>query len=158
MCSPIGHSNTKHVFVPNQEPASAWIFGNGPVKVATQGLFHPYLKTFVPPFLPTRLTAPGSPRMVHSWQCFSINGEQEGILYAHASIWAVEVPQKCHRGIFCELFTFSTSICKLFSAAKWRVLELRSTNMFFNVSWHFYDESEFIVASLSPLRGQSFLL
>ena len=31
--------------------------------VGTQGLFRPYLKTFVPPFLLTRLTAPGSPRM-----------------------------------------------------------------------------------------------
>ena len=34
---------------------------------------------------------------------------------------------------------------------------LRSTNMFFKVSRYFYDESEFIVPSLSPLRGQSFL-
>ena len=34
------------------------------VRVGTQGLFCPYLKTFVPPFLPTRLTAPGSARMV----------------------------------------------------------------------------------------------
>ena len=33
---------------------------------------------------------------------------------------------------------------------------LRSTNMFFKVSRYFYDESEFIVASLSPLRGQFF--
>ena len=31
--------------------------------VSTQGLFRPYLKTFVLPFLSTRLTAPGSPRM-----------------------------------------------------------------------------------------------
>ena len=30
---------------------------------------------------------------------------------------------------------------------------LRSTNVFFNVSWYLYGESEFIVASLSPLRG-----
>ena len=51
------------IFVPNQAPASAWIFGNSSVRVGTQGLFCPYLKTFVPPFLPTRLTAPGSPRM-----------------------------------------------------------------------------------------------
>ena len=29
---------------------------------------------------------------------------------------------KCHRGIFCELFTFSTRICRLFSGAEWRVL------------------------------------
>ena len=25
---------------------------------------------------------------------------------------------KCHRGIFCELFTFSTSICRPFSGAE----------------------------------------
>ena len=34
---------------------------------------------------------------------------------------------------------------------------LRYTDMFFKVSRYFYDKSEFIVASLSPLRGQSFL-
>ena len=56
----------KAVFVPNQEPASAWIFRNSSVRVGTQGLFRPYLKTFVLPFLPTRLTAPGSPRMPFS--------------------------------------------------------------------------------------------
>ena len=49
-------------------------------------------------------------------------GEQEGILYAHASMWAVEVPCATERGICCELFTFSTSICRLFSGAEWRVL------------------------------------
>ena len=53
----------KAFFVPNQEPASAWIFGNSSVRVGTQGLFRPYLKTLVAPFLSTRLTAPGSPRM-----------------------------------------------------------------------------------------------
>ena len=36
------------------------MFGNSFVRVGTQGLFCPYLKTFVPPFLPTRLTAPVS--------------------------------------------------------------------------------------------------
>ena len=51
------------IFVPNQEPASAWIFGHSSVRVGIQGLFCPYLKTFAPPFLPTRLTAPGSSRM-----------------------------------------------------------------------------------------------
>ena len=35
--------------------------------------------------------------------------------------------------------------------------ELRSTNVFLKVSRYFYDESEFIAASLSPLRGKSFL-
>ena len=34
--------------------------------------------------------------------------------------------------------------------------ELRPTNVFFTVSRNFYGESEFIVVSLSPLRGQSF--
>ena len=31
-------------------------------------------------------------------------------------------PLKCYRGIFCELFTFTTSICRLFSRAEWRIL------------------------------------
>ena len=59
--------------MPNQEPAIAWPFGNGPVRVGTQGLFRPCLKTFVAPFNPARLTAPGSPRMVgyvlKCWSC-----------------------------------------------------------------------------------------
>ena len=60
---------------------------------------------------------------------------------------------KCHRCIFCELFTFTTSICRLFFGAEWRLLGA----LFFQLSRYFSDESEFIVASLSPLRGQSFL-
>ena len=64
---------------------------------------------------------------------------------------------KCHGGIFCELFTFNTSICRLFLEMNDVYLELRSTNVFFKVSRYFSDESEFIVASLSPLGGQSFL-
>ena len=51
------------IFVSNQETTAVWIFGNTSVRVGTQGLFRPYLKTFVPPFFPTRLTAPGSLRM-----------------------------------------------------------------------------------------------
>ena len=50
-------------------PASAKIFGNSSVIVGTQGLFRPYLKTFVTPFLPTRLTARESPRMGSPIQC-----------------------------------------------------------------------------------------
>ena len=34
------------------------------MRVSTQGLFRLCLKTFVAPFLPARLTAPGSPRMI----------------------------------------------------------------------------------------------
>ena len=73
MCSPIGHNSTKHFLCPIRSWASAWIFWNGPVRVGTQGLFRPYLKTFVAHFLPTRLTAPGSPRMRSSTTHFSLN-------------------------------------------------------------------------------------
>ena len=46
---------------------------------------------------------------------------------------------KCLRSIFCELFTFNTSICRPFPGAEWHILVLRPTNMFFKVSRHFYD-------------------
>ena len=54
---------------------------------------------------------------------------------------------KCHRPVFAGCFLELNDVYWV----------LRSTNVFFNVSWYFYDESEFIVASLLPLRGQSFL-
>ena len=38
---------------------------NESFQVRAKELFRPYFKTFVPPFLPTQLTAPGSPRMVY---------------------------------------------------------------------------------------------
>ena len=83
--------------MPNQEPASAWIFGNGPVRVGTQGLFRPYLKTFVPPFLPTRLIAPGSPRMGYirlwtwntkndsggNWNCHFLRSKPDNVKYSY---------------------------------------------------------------------------
>ena len=63
--------------MPNQESAFAWPFGNGPVRVGTQGFFRLCLKTSVAPFLPTRLTAPGSPeddfrRKVKKECCFGM--------------------------------------------------------------------------------------
>ena len=61
-CSPIGHNNTKH-FCAQSEAGICLNFWNSSVRVGTQGFFCRYLKTFVPPFLPTRPTAPGSPRM-----------------------------------------------------------------------------------------------
>ena len=70
---------------------------------------------------------------------FSLCGcleQLEGILYAHASIWSFKVPQRQLYDVYWEL---------------------RSTNVFFKLSRYFSDESEFIVASLSLLRGQSFL-
>ena len=59
--------------------------------------------------------------------------------------------------ISCELFTFTTSIAGFFLELNDVYWELRSTNVFFKVSRYFYGESEFIVASLSPISGQSFL-
>ena len=47
----------RHVLTPRPFPAFP------SMRVGKQGLFRPYLKTFIPPFLLTRLTAPGSPRM-----------------------------------------------------------------------------------------------
>ena len=68
---------------------------------------------------------------------------------------------KCHRG---TTEAFSVNCLRSVPAFASCFLELndvywvlRSTNVFFNGSWYFYDKSEFIVASLSPLRGQSFL-
>ena len=88
----------------------------------------------------------------------TIHAKQEGILYAHASIWAVEVPQRS------STETFSVNCLRSLPAFAGCFLELndvylvlRSANMFFKVSIYLYDESEFIVASLSPLRGHSFL-
>ena len=68
---------------------------------------------------------------------------------------------KCHRGtteafsVNCLLSVPAFASCFLEIDNVYRVP--RSTNVFFNSSRYFYDESEFIVASLSPLRGQSFL-
>ena len=61
-CSPIGHNNTKHFLCPIRSQHSLdrlemvrW--------ESVPGAFPPVLKTFVAPFLPAPLTAPGSPRM-----------------------------------------------------------------------------------------------
>ena len=69
--------------------------------------------------------------------------------------------RKCHRG---TTDAFSVNCLRSVPAFASCFLELndvywviRSTNVFLNASWYFYDESEFIVASLSPLRGKSFL-
>ena len=64
MCPPIGHNDTQLFLCPIMSRHPLEFFGNGPVRVGTQGLFRPYLKTLVAPFLPTRLSARGSPRMI----------------------------------------------------------------------------------------------
>ena len=117
--------------MPNQQPASAWIFGNSLVRVGTQGLFRPYLKTFVPPFLPTRLTAPRSPRM-------SIFQNDGNTTFLYASISLAEIAREiltwseawrgnyhkdkklkkwCHFGIRCMylfVFLLTMRVCWVF--------------------------------------------
>ena len=63
---------------------------------------------------------------------------------------------KCHRGS-TEAFSAVPAFAGCFLELNDVYWMLRSSNVFFKVSRYFYDESEFIVASLSPLRGQSFL-
>ena len=84
--------------MPNQEAASAWIFGNSSVRVGTQGLFCPYLKTFVPPFLPARLTAPGSPRM----QSAKLNTD-ETFFMAGTEYFGATAQPRDHISEFCQL-------------------------------------------------------
>ena len=45
--------------------------GTGLLGIASQGLSHPFLKTFAA-FFPTQLTTTGSPSMVNSKQCLDI--------------------------------------------------------------------------------------
>ena len=59
---------------------------------------------------------------------------------------------KCLRGIFCELFTFTTSICGLFLELNELYWVLRSTNVLFKSTIKVS-----LLWPLSPLRGQSFL-
>ena len=54
----IGQNNTRDFFLPNQEPVFAKPFGNGPVRLGTQGFFRPFLKTFVAPFRPPPTDCP----------------------------------------------------------------------------------------------------
>ena len=54
----------KHFLCPIRSQNPLEFFRNSSVTVGTEGLFRPYLKIFATPFLPTRLTAPGSPRML----------------------------------------------------------------------------------------------
>ena len=61
--------------------------------------------------------------------------------------WATEV----HRGISLNCLRSVPEFAGCFLGLNDVYWVLRSTNVFFNVSWYFYDESEFIVASLLPL-------
>ena len=63
----------------------------------------------------------------------------------------------CHRAFLVNYLRLVAAFAGCFLELSDVYWVLRSTNMFFKVSRYFYDESEFIVASLSPLRGQSFL-
>ena len=84
--------------------------------------------------------------------------------------YVLEIRTVANRRAFCMRMlqygteAFSVNCLRSVPAFAGRFLELNdmywvlhSTNMFLKVSRYFYDESEFIAASLSPLRGQSFL-
>ena len=125
-CSPIEHNNTKHFFVPNQEPGSAWSFGNSSVRVGTQGLFRPYLKTFVPPFFlcPTDwpwVSEDGACRAMYGyiWICSYISTNVKPLYDAYTTYlpmcswsfcsqgvrfaWFHSIRTKAMRGINCKI-------------------------------------------------------
>ena len=54
----LGRKNQNCIILPNQEPVFAKPFGNGPVRLGTQGFFRPFLKTFVAPFRPPPTDCP----------------------------------------------------------------------------------------------------
>ena len=64
MRSPIAYNNTKHFLCPIRSRHPLEFMEMARWESVPRGSFRPYLKTFVPPFLPTQLTAPGSPRML----------------------------------------------------------------------------------------------
>jgi len=78
-------------------------------------------------------------------------------LSAHGSIWSVEAPLSASEAFFVNCLRSLPAFAGCFLELNDVYWVLRSTNVFFKVSRHFYDESGFIVASLSPLRGQFFL-
>ena len=127
--------------MPNQEPAFAWLFGNGPVRVGTQGLFRLYLKTFVAPFLPARLTAPGSPRMssVGStvFPCYKLNGKHSSVGLSPHSLLIPEGRSKRKQIMFFRTWNMLTAAFSLTSCCKMN--SLFSTESFFNnwlfISW-----------------------
>ena len=89
--------------MPNQEPASPWIFGNSSVRVGTQGLFRPYFKTFVPPFFPTRLTAHGSPRMKNAQSIVGMQTSNNASQDITRVAWELARRQiACSAGVFFE--------------------------------------------------------
>ena len=90
------------------------------------------------------------------WFTFCIP-EQEGILYAHASI--IYGLLKCHRGIFCELFTLIHY--RHLQAVFWSWMTYIGSYIPQACSLRYWGISplkvSLLYASLLPLRGQSFL-
>ena len=73
---------------------------------------------------------------------------------AHASVWSEDVQQKHSLRIF---FTFSTSICNLFSGDEWSILGTKFDKSDLSGIELCLHKSDFYVASRLLLRGQSFL-
>ena len=101
-CSVIVHNSTKHFLCPIRSQHSLdrlemvlWVSVPGRKKplasyalVGTQGLFPSCCKTFVEPFLPARLTAPGSPRMWYPIKTWNIWHAQFVLLFKYHSWWS----------------------------------------------------------------------
>ena len=83
------------------------------MRVGTQGFFHLCLKTFVAPFLPARLTAPGSPRMEEGTWSGKENGSllecRGDIRYAHEGYWP-------YRGVGSVCFSAEIGIVDIHSS------------------------------------------
>ena len=83
------------------------------MRVGTQGFFHLCLKTFVAPFLPARLTAPGSPRMEEGTWSGKENGSllecRGDISYAHEGYWP-------YRGVGSVCFSAEIGIVDIHSS------------------------------------------
>ena len=89
------------------------IWNSGPVRVGTQGLCHLCLKTLVAPFLPARLTAPGSPRMEEGkwvWKREWVTPRMPGwYRYAYEGYWP-------YRGVGSMCFSAKIGIVDIHSS------------------------------------------
>ena len=96
---------TQKFFGTNQMPERLRPCGTGLVKNCPRDLFRPCLKTFVAPFVPTRLTAPRSPGMCR--ECYSVH--QSGF-FSHENAGNGRIafdgvaPGKLY--IFCRAYRF----------------------------------------------------
>ena len=99
------------IMVPNRRTASLEFFSCVRTRlllcfIRYPGALPPVLENFDTPFLPARLTAPGSPRM--HWDLLCVNGNREEKLVRHVSMLAKFLDdKKTKKGEFAQLQTSS---------------------------------------------------